>query len=249
MEIERRALAVADFPEAVAVEDRGDGRRRFRGYAAVFDRMSQDLGGFREVLLPGAFDAVLSRKFPAPGRPSAAARRANDCIACWNHDPGQLLGRTSSGTLTLETDDRGLLFGIDPPDTQLARDLGALVARGDVYGASFAFTVDPADESFAVDESGQTIRTIRAVSGLFDVSLVTTPAYLDTVASLRKLEVWRSLTASAPAPAAPLAADPDALRAEVVERDRRTWRSVLARTASVRAAAEAERWRAVARGG
>lgn len=237
MEIERRSVAVADMPEAVCLEERGDGRLVFRGLAAVFNSLSQDLGGFREVLLPGAFDAVLARRQDGPGRPSAAAKRAGDCIACWNHDPGQLLGRTSSGTLRLSSDDVGLRFEIDPPDTQLARDLASLCRRSDVFGASFAFTVDPADESYEQTDGGA-VRTIRAVSGLFDVSLVTNPAYLGTTASVRSYEAWR-----AAATVTPPALEP-AVSVESVEELRSAWRSVRARAIAARAAAESARLRA-----
>lgn len=183
--IERRFAPVSSRIAAPRLESRSDGRLRFRGYAAVFNSTSQDLGGFREIILPGAFDSVLSRRQSGPGRPSAAAKREGDCIACWNHDPGQLLGRTSSGTLRLSTDDVGLRFEIDPPDTQLARDLVSLTRRSDVFGASFAFTVDPKDESYSRTDGG-VVRTIRAVSGLYDISLCTNPAYMGTVATIRE---------------------------------------------------------------
>lgn len=225
-----------DFCDPVTVEERGDGRRMFRGYAAVYDSLSQDLGGFRELLLPGAFDAVLSRKFDGPGRPSAAARRATDCVALWNHDPGQLLGRTSSGTLTLSSDARGLAFEIEPPDTQLARDLASLVARGDVYGSSFAFSVSPEDESYAYDDDGQTIRTIRSVAGLYDVSLVCTPAYLNTEAALRSVEEFRGRT----------------IRQELAAArsgDGEHWRRVVARSVAARVKAEAAKRNAFRKGG
>jgi HK97 family phage prohead protease len=234
MEIERRAVTLADVPEAVCLEERGDGRMVFRGLAAVFNSLSQDLGGFREVLLPGAFDNVLARRQDGPGRPSAAAKRAGDCIACWNHDPGALLGRTSSGTLRLSADEVGLRFEIDPPDTQLARDLVSLTRRNDVFGASFAFTVDPADEVYEQTDAGA-LRTIRAVSGLFDISLVTNPAYMGTVASVRSYEAWRA----AAAPAEP----------EAVVDLRAAWRIVRARAVAARAAAEVSRSAALLRRG
>jgi len=183
--VERRFLETAE--DTLGVEERADGRPRIRGMAAVYNRPSQDLGGFREVLLPGCFDHILERTY----------KRA-DVIACWNHDPGQLLGRTSSGTLTLTSDEKGLRYEIDPPDTQLARDLMALVRRGDVFGSSFAFTVDSKDESFSKDDTGTTIRTIRKVSGLYDVSLVTNPAYLATNVSVRSFEEWTAAQAVAP---------------------------------------------------
>jgi hypothetical protein len=144
------------------------------------------------------------------------------------------LGRTSSGTLRLSADEVGLRFEIDPPDTQLARDLVSLTRRNDVFGASFAFTVDPADEVYEQTDAGA-LRTIRAVSGLFDISLVTNPAYMGTVASVRSYEAWRA----AAAPAEP----------EAVVDLRAAWRIVRARAVAARAAAEVSRSAALLRRG
>jgi phage head maturation protease len=147
------------------------------------------------------------------------------------------LGRTSSGTLRLSADEVGLRFEIDPPDTQLARDLVSLTRRNDVFGASFAFTVDPADEVYEQTDAGA-LRTIRAVSGLFDISLVTNPAYMGTVASVRSYEAWRAAAASAePVYKIP----PEELRA--------AWRMVRARAVAARAAAEVSRSAALLRRG
>jgi HK97 family phage prohead protease len=204
-EMERRS-----FEGPIEIEERADGRPRFRGMAAVFNTPSRDLGGFREIIAPGAFDAVLTRSKGTPGRPSIAERRLSDVIAVWNHDPGQLLGRLSSGTLTLAADETGLRYEIDPPDTQLARDLGSLLRRGDVFGSSFAFTVDDSGQEWQTDETGGSIRMIRAVSGLYDVSLVTNPATLAATVSLRSFEQWRESRA---APAAVPAANPESVAA------------------------------------
>lgn len=184
--LERRFVSIADLGEdAVAVEERADGRPMFKGYAARYQSHSVDLGGFREVLLPGAFDSVLNRKRSKP-----------DVVFLFNHSADHLLGRTASGTLRLESDERGLRFENDPPDTQLARDLQTLVRRGDLAGCSFAFSVDPSGEAWSQDERGQTVRTIREVSGLYDCSLVTTPAYPSTTVAVRSLERWRAETLS-----------------------------------------------------
>lgn len=171
--MERRIVA-----EPIDVEERDGSMPTIRGMAATFHSESRDLGGFREVIHPEAFDAVLNRD----------SGRA-DVVALWNHDNNQLLGRTSSGTLRLHTDERGLHYEIDPPATTLARDLMTMVRRGDVFGSSFAFTVE--DETWN-DEGEVPIRTVRKVGGLFDVSLVTNPAYLDTDVAVRSLHAWQA---------------------------------------------------------
>ena len=172
---------MADMPKKLAfVKTRAaGGGMKFKGYAARYSSQSNDLGGFREVLAPGAFDKVLSR------------RSKPDVVLTYNHNPDLLLARTSSGTLTLASDEKGLRFSADAPDTQLAKDLSTLIRRGDLTGASFAFTVSPSAESWTTDERGQAIRTIREVSELYDVSIVATPAYSAASVGVRALDRWK----------------------------------------------------------
>jgi HK97 family phage prohead protease len=153
---------------------------KFKGYAARYSSQSNDLGGFREVLAPGAFDKVLSR------------RSKPDVVLTYNHNADLLLARTSSGTLSLASDEKGLRFSAEAPDTQLAKDLSVLIRRGDLTGASFAFTVSPSAESWTTDERGQAIRTIREVQELYDVSIVATPAYSAASVGVRALERWKA---------------------------------------------------------
>jgi HK97 family phage prohead protease len=120
-------VSPARFPDGserrAAIELRAEGRR-LAGYAAVFNTETR-IGGFRELVRPGAFAATLA---------SGA-----DVLALADHDPARLLARTRSGTLRLAEDSRGLAFDLDLPDTQLGRDLLALAERGDIGGASFGF--------------------------------------------------------------------------------------------------------------
>ena len=139
------------------------------GYAAKFDTLSENLGGFREQIRPGAFDTVLT----------------NDVRALFNHEPNLILGRTTAGTLTLSADSTGLSYRITPPDTQYARDLMKSMQRGDVSQSSFAFTVD--NDSWDEDDDGRLVRTINSVKRLYDISPVTYPAYPDTDAAVRAL--------------------------------------------------------------
>ena len=178
MELERRDFAFDETDELI-VEQRADGRAAIIGYAAVYNRMSLDLGGFKEEILPGAFDKVLSRQ-----------RGKQDVVALFNHDSNIVLGRTSSGTLELSSDSKGLRYVVTPPVSRA--DVLELISRKDVSGSSFAFTVDPKQESFRTGEDGKAIRQIREVSGLYDVGPVLTPAYPSTSASvaMRSYEAW-----------------------------------------------------------
>jgi HK97 family phage prohead protease len=178
MELERRDFAFDETDELI-VEQRADGRAAIIGYAAVYNRLSLDLGGFKEEILPGAFDKVLSRQ-----------RGRQDVVALFNHDSNIVLGRTSSGTLELSSDSKGLRYVVTPPVSRA--DVLELIARKDVAGSSFAFTVSKDGEGFRQGEDGKAVRQIREVSGLYDVGPVLVPAYPSTSASvaMRSYEAW-----------------------------------------------------------
>ena len=194
MEIERRDFAFEDEQELI-VESRADGRAAIIGYAAVYQRLSLDLGGFREEILPGAFDKILARQ-----------RGKHDVVALFNHDSNIVLGRTSSGTLELTSDSKGLRYVVTPPASRA--DILELIARRDVAGSSFAFTVGKDGESFRTGEDGKAVRQIREVSGLYDVGPVLVPAYPSTSAgvAMRSYEAWLAAQEKPPEPEAVAAA-------------------------------------------
>jgi HK97 family phage prohead protease len=169
-ELERRLIAEQPGLEVKADEN---GRTVIRGYAAVFESESQDLGGFVEIVERGAFDEVMGSN--------------PDVFGKYNHE--RVIGRTSSGTMRLMVDDRGLRYEIDPP--RAAADVVELIERGDVRGSSFAFRSKPADESWQRDAGGRMIRRIKKFSFLGDAGPVDTPAYLatETYVSKRALEM------------------------------------------------------------
>jgi hypothetical protein len=143
---------------------------RVEGHAAVFNTLSEplwDLGGAREMLMPGCFAAALARQ--------------DDTCLLVNHDESHLLARTTSGTLILKEDTRGLWFSASLPDTTSSRDLQESMKRGDISQCSFAFTIDDASMEMMGGEPVQTVRSVQ----LSDVSIVTYPAYRNTDASLR----------------------------------------------------------------
>lgn len=199
MELERRDFAFEQDDELV-IESRADGRAAIIGYAAVYNRLSLDLGGFKEEILPGAFERVLGRQ-----------RGKQDVVALFNHDSNIVLGRTSSGTLELSSDDKGLRYVVTPPVSRA--DVLELISRRDVRGSSFAFTVDKAGESFRPGDDGKAVRQIREVSGLYDVGPVLVPAYPSTSASvaMRSYEAWLASQAT-PEPAGQAVQSRSALR-------------------------------------
>ena len=143
--------------------------RTVEGYASVFNSMSEDLGGFREIILPGAFSEVLD----------------NDVRALYNHDSNYLLARTTSGTLELKEDDKGLYYRFEMPNTSYGNDMLELFRRGDLSQSSFGFTVEK--DSWRMEE-GQHVRYIERVGSLFDVSPVVYPAYASASSGLRSAE-------------------------------------------------------------
>jgi len=153
------------------VRSEGDGERKIIGYAAVFNSWSEDLGGFIEQVVPGAFLKTLNTA---------------DIRATFNHNPDYVLGRTNAGTLRLHEDDVGLVMEITPPDTQWARDLMKSIERGDVDQSSFMFHVirDAWEEPASAADLAR--RTLLEVD-LRDVSVVTYPAYPATQVQLRSL--------------------------------------------------------------
>jgi HK97 family phage prohead protease len=168
MDIERR------FNEGLSVEVRAhEGSKKMSGYAAVFydpENRGTEYGlgeGAVERIMPGAFQRAISE--------------GDDVRALYNHDSNQVLGRTTSGTLRLSVDARGLRYEVDTPDTTLARDLATSIERGDITGSSFAFRVT---ESEWIREGEKDVREVRGVE-LFDVGPVTYPAYQATATSVR----------------------------------------------------------------
>jgi HK97 family phage prohead protease len=109
----------------VRVEVRASGEgMTIGGYAAKFNRMSQNLGGFVERIDPAFFN-----KSRGDGWPGVVAR--------YNHDDNMLLGTSGAGTLRLGIDEIGLNYEVDPPQSRA--DVYELVQRGDVRQSSFAF--------------------------------------------------------------------------------------------------------------
>lgn len=173
--MERR---IANIPQGLTIEERSDGKRAIVGYAAVFYRTDDAGTEYRlasdavERIAPTAFDRVLAGSVDVRG--------------LVNHDPGQVLGRTTAGTMRLSTDSRGLRYEIDVPDTQIGRDLATSIQRGDITGSSFTFRVDSSGQRWQRDAARNVdVRTITSVSGLLDVGPVTFPAYESTSAAMR----------------------------------------------------------------
>jgi len=154
-----------------------------RGYAVVYNSDSENMGGFYEQIAPGAFRDVMG----------------DDVRAYLNHDENRLLGRVSSGTLTISSDDRGLYYEVKMPNTTYAKDLIELMKRGDINQSSFAFLIG---DNYWEERNGETYRIITKISRLLDVSPVAQPAYPDATSEIttRDLETEPEVKVEAVAP-------------------------------------------------
>ena len=145
-----------------------DGRMFISGYFAVFNTNYELWPGATESIDSHAFDNALS-----------------DDIRCLiDHETRLVLGRNKAGTLTLKIDSRGLWGEVEiNPNDQDAVNLYERVKRGDVDQCSFGF--DITDEEIEHRDDGSVHWTIKAVK-LYEVSVVTFPAYEETGVSARK---------------------------------------------------------------
>lgn len=140
------------------------------GYAAVFNERSLDLGGFTEIVLPGAFTESL--------------KRGDDVRALIGHDPRLIVGRRSAETLRIEEDAKGLRYEIDLPDTTAGRDVLESVKRRDLDGSSFGFRT--VKDDWKRLDGGVYVRELIEAE-VFDVGPVTYPAYTGTTAEAREV--------------------------------------------------------------
>jgi HK97 family phage prohead protease len=174
--MERRFLSSATCP--VKLQKRDGELEALFGYASVFYNADDPGTEFQiypdlvERIMPTAFDRCL--------------REGADIACLFNHDPNQVLGRSSSGTMRLKCDKRGLVYQTVPGDTSIARDVCAMVGRGDVRGSSFSFSV--VKQAFVTAED-MDVREVHDVD-LYDCGPVTFPAYDSSTAGLRSRDFF-----------------------------------------------------------
>jgi len=139
------------FPFELRAE--GDSKQpKIVGHATVFNQFSEDLGGFREKFLPGAFTETIKN---------------DDIRSLINHTPTLILGRNKSGTLRISEDVAGVYYEVDAPDTSYARDLLVSIGRRDISQCSIIFRVqNKADERWLVD--GKEVAAMEAFMAMWD---------------------------------------------------------------------------------
>ena len=158
----------------IEIRELGDNNKEIhiQGYALTFDTISEDLG-FRETIHKGALDNC----------------DMSNVVLNFNHDDDKILARnnknTGIGSLILTIDEKGLFFDAIPTDTSYGKDLIENMQNGVINKCSFAFTLD-----YSVSDSqkwewdngskGYDLRHIYKIAKIFDVSVVTNPAYEST---------------------------------------------------------------------
>lgn len=144
------------------VRELEDSKPVITGYALRFNKPSEDLG-FTEYLDPSCLDSADMR----------------NVVALINHDSNYVLGRTGRN-LSLSVDNEGLRFEIEPNDTTYVRDLIENMRTGLIDKCSFAFSIAEDGDKWVKRDDGRYERTVTNIDKLYDVSVVTTPAYEDT---------------------------------------------------------------------
>jgi HK97 family phage prohead protease len=165
---EIRSITAAEF----RVSTNSDGSKTVAGYAILYNSQSVDLGGFKEIVAPGALTRTLQE------RP--------DVLCLRDHKTELLLGRTNAGTLTLEDQPTGLHFTVKLPATTAGSDTAESLSRGDIDGCSFGFSVR--NDIWNDTADGTIIRTLLDID-LYEISITSFPAYQSTTAALRSAPV------------------------------------------------------------
>lgn len=165
--MDRNKMQTRSSPASFETREDGEGKY-IEGYFSVFQSDYELWPGATERVAPGAFSDTL----------------AGDVRALVDHETRLVLGRTAAGTLELKEDSRGLWGRVKiNPDDSDAMNLYARVQRGDVSQCSFGFDILDEDTEYRADGTVQW--TIKAVK-LYEVSVVTFPAYEETGVAARK---------------------------------------------------------------
>lgn len=173
---ERRSVP-SELAEVRLNENPVDGEaRKVSGYGIVFNSLSNDLGGWREIILPDAADGILEQ---------------SDVLALMEHDRSRgVLARSDKGlgSMKLTIDETGVRYEFEAPKFDLGNELIEGIERGDIKASSFAFTVEKSGQEVVRQKDGSYLRTIKKFKRIHDMSPVINEAYSDTNVFVRSLE-------------------------------------------------------------
>jgi uncharacterized protein len=162
--------------------------RTVEGRAIVFNKESNDLGGFKEIIEPSALDGILAD---------------SDILACLNHDENRgVLARYTCGQGSMEVtvDNRGVNYRFEAPDTPLGDEVLSGIRRNEIRTSSFKFSKLPDSTEYQTWEKrsdGSYLRRIKKFVRLLDFSPVYREAYQDTTCAVRSMVEIRSSEAKA----------------------------------------------------
>lgn len=154
--------------------------RIIEGYGIVFNSLSKDLGGFKEVILPEAVEGILEQ---------------SDIISVLDHNINRgVLARSinGSGSLQLTKDAKGVKYSFIAPSFDLGNEVLEGIKRGDIRGSSFAFRVNDNGQKWTKNGDGTYLRTITKFEKIYDMSPVYTGAYQDTTVAVRSFDEFRA---------------------------------------------------------
>ena len=174
---------IRSYSEERAMPKVLDDTRTIEGYAVVFEKESRMM-----------FDFWKGKKFVEVIKRGAVSEddlKKWDIKALAEHDKSRLLARSFNGvgSLQLSVDDYGVKYRFDAPKTVEGDNALELIKRGDIFGSSFAFTADEqAHVKYSKREDGSLLREVTKLERMYDVSIVTDPAYFGTNVSVRDLQ-------------------------------------------------------------
>jgi len=154
--------------------------RIIEGYGIVFNSLSKDLGGFKELILPEAVEGVLEE---------------SDIISVLDHNINRgVLARSinGSGSLQLTKDTKGVKYSFVAPNFDLGNEVLEGIKRGDIRGSSFAFRVNESGQKWTKNGDGTYLRTITKFEKIYDMSPVYTGAYQDTTVAVRSFDEFKA---------------------------------------------------------
>ena len=175
MEKEIRNISSEQAEVRLADPIEGQGRQ-VSGYGIVFNSLSEDLGGFREIILPQAIEGVLER---------------SDVFALLSHQKERgVLARSDrgQGSMKLDVDEKGVRYSFEAPTFDLGNELVQGIERGDIKSSSFGFTVNKEGQKVIRNKDGSYLRTIVQFNQIHDMSPTYRAAYSDTSVLVRSLE-------------------------------------------------------------
>lgn len=178
-------MEIRSFSEERAMPKVVEDTRTIEGYAVVFEKESRMMFDFWK---GKPFVEIIKR-----GAVTSEDLKKWDIKALAEHDKSRLLARSYNGvgSLTLSVDEYGVKYRFDAPNTTEGEKAIEAIKRRDIFGSSFAFTTDEEEAvTYTKRSDGSLLREVSKIKRMFDISIVTDPAYFGTDVTVRNLEAY-----------------------------------------------------------